>query len=60
MGTEMKFLCFYCKKPCNGEVSTDPLLPPAIICEHCGSELELIPEKEPDLDAESKDKEFEK
>lgn len=39
---EMRMICPDCKHPCQGELSDDALLPPAICCEHCGCELELI------------------
>lgn len=49
----MNHYCTDCKRSCIGELSDDPLLPPAIVCEYCGSELEVLDEYEPDWDAMS-------
>lgn len=41
----MKFLCEHCQFYTEGEMSEDTLLPPAIVCPKCGSEiLELVTE----------------
>lgn len=47
----MNYFCTDCKRSCMGEESTDELLPPAIICEYCGSEVSASFDSSPEKDA---------